>query len=86
MNPEELDRIATLVAEKVEENLMSDGVNLHQDGDLSIAQIQKILGVGNSSAYSVKYHGEYQLNGRRLVRREEFMYRRRQGLDVCITD
>ncbi len=52
-------------------------------GDFSIAQIKKILGVGNSSAYSATYFGEYRHNGRRLVRREEFLYRRNQGLDVC---
>ena len=52
--------------------------------DLTIAQIKKILGVGNSKAYNVTYHGEYYHNGRRMVRREEFEYRREQGLDICV--
>lgn len=54
-------------------------------GDLTIAQVQHILGCGRSAAYDNRYHGEYRHNGRRMVRREEFMYRRAQGLDVCIT-
>lgn len=72
------------IADKVIEKLKSTNTNHLSSGtDLSIADIQKILGCGNSAAYSNTYYGEYRHNGRRLVRREEFMYRRKMGLDVC---
>lgn len=52
--------------------------------DYTIADIKKIIGCGNGKAYSTRYHGEYYHNGRRMVRREVFDYRRKQGLDVCV--
>lgn len=56
-----------------------------KDGaDFSIADVQKILGCGNGSAYNNTFHGEYRLNGRRMIRREKFLYRREMGLDVCV--
>lgn len=58
----------------------------HIEPDLTIADIKRITGVGNNKAYSVTYHGEYLHNGRRMVRREEFEYRRKMGLDICVTD
>ena len=74
------------LAEAVAERLREPALIKSTGPDLTIADIQRIMGVGNSSAYDVKrYHGEYQLSGRRLIRREVFDYRRKQGLDVAVT-
>jgi len=74
------DKVSDLVIEKIKQT----SAVASTDGDLSIAQIRNILGIGDGAAYGSQYHGEYRHNGRRLVRREEFLYRRQQGLDVCI--
>lgn len=76
-----IDGIADKVIEKFKDTYTD---HISSGPDLSIADIQKILGCGNSAAYSNTYYGEYRHNGRRLVRREEFMYRRKMGMDVCI--
>ncbi len=59
---------------------------IHTDNfsDYTIADIQKIIGCGQSKAYNATYHGEYYHDKRRMVRKEIFDYRRKQGLDVCI--
>ena len=77
----------TITAEDIAEAVVSKLENkpslLEKKGDLSISNIKNILGIGNSAAYSATYYGEYKHNNRRLVRREEFEYRRSMGLDVC---
>lgn len=57
---------------------------MKKEGDFSIADIKRILGVGNSTAYNNKYVGEYTVNGVRRVRREVFLSRRARGLDVTV--
>ena len=52
--------------------------------DYSIREIKDMTGVGNSKAYTNTFYGEYLLAGKRLVRKDEFDYRRKMGLDVCI--
>lgn len=74
-----------IISEELVKKISTSNVLSGQEGDLTIAQVQRILGCGRSAAYDNRYHGEYRHNGRRMVRREEFMYRRAQGLDVCIT-
>lgn len=73
------------VVTELMEKLSTSKARMYGGGDLTIAQVQRILGCGRSAAYDNRYHGEYRHNGRRMVQREEFMYRRSQGLDVCIT-
>lgn len=55
-----------------------------QGADLTLADIKRIVGAGNSKVYSSSYYGEYKHNGRRMVRRDVFMHRREMGLDVCV--
>jgi len=81
MELSDVEAIANAVVLKISKG---NGVLPEVGPDLSISDIKKILGVGNSAAYSSRYYGEYIHNGRRMVRREEFMYRRSMGLDVCI--
>jgi len=83
MSEVELNLLAEKVASKIIEEFKSSSTT-STEGDFSIAQIRNILGIGDGAAYGSQYHGEYRHNGRRLVRREEFLYRRKQGLDVCI--
>ncbi len=83
MTETELSIIVSKISEQVVEKLRSDHTVVSMEGDFSISDIRKILGVGNSAAYTNTYHGEYRHNGRRMVRREEFLYRCRMGLDVC---
>jgi hypothetical protein len=54
--------------------------------DYSIRDIQKITGIGNNKAYTSTFHGEYYVGKKRLIRRDEFDYRRKMGLDVCINN
>ncbi len=84
MNAEERKLLASEISQMIFDHLEHTSVIATTEGDFSVAQIQRILGVGQSTAYEAKYHGEYHHNGRRLVRREEFLYRRRRGMDVCI--
>lgn len=83
MSEVDLNLLAEKVASKIIEEIKSSSTT-STEGDFSIAQIRNILGIGDGAAYGSQYHGEYRHNGRRLVRREEFLYRRKQGLDVCI--
>ena len=84
MNTVEQLLLAENISDIIIEKLSKTSSIALGEGDFTIADIQKILGIGASAAYKATYHGEYRHNGRRLVRREVFLYRRKQGLDVCI--
>lgn len=59
------------------------------DHDLTIADVMRITGISANIAYKLRYYGEYKIGsgqkGRR-IRREEFVYRRNNGMDIVIGD
>jgi hypothetical protein len=57
--------------------------------DLTISDVIRITGIAKNRAYAFRYHGEYKIgNGQknRRIRREEFMYRRQNGLNIVVDD
>lgn len=57
--------------------------------DLTIADVQRITGISRNRAYSLHFWGEYRIGPgqkSRRVRREEFVYRRNNGLDIAVSD
>ena len=57
--------------------------------DLTIADIIRITGISRNSAYGLRYWGEYKIGSgqkARRIRREEFVYRRNNGLDIAVEE
>jgi CO/xanthine dehydrogenase FAD-binding subunit len=57
--------------------------------DLTISDVIRITGIAKNRAYVLRYHGEYRIgNGQkcRRIRREEFIYRRQNGLNIVVDD
>ncbi len=80
-NKESIQVISWLLEDK-----SIDKPKLKLAGDFTIADIIHITGCAKDNAYSRRYHGEYFMGRRRLVRREVFLYRRSQGLNICKED
>jgi CO/xanthine dehydrogenase FAD-binding subunit len=63
--------------------------NVMPDCDITVADIIKITGISKNRAYRLKYWGEYRIGSgqkSRRIRREEFVYRRQNGLDITINE
>ena len=58
------------------------------DHDLSIADLIRITGLSRNRAYRLRYWGEYRVGtgqkATRRIRREEFLYRRNNGLNIAV--
>jgi hypothetical protein len=63
--------------------------NVIPQHDLTIPDVIRITGIAKNRAYALRYHGEYKIgNGQkcRRIRREEFVYRRQNGLNITVDD
>lgn len=64
-------------------------MNQIPDHDLTIADVIRITGISRNRAYTLRFWGEYRVgNGQksRRIRREEFLYRRNNGLDITVNE
>lgn len=50
--------------------------------DLTISEIIKITGISRAKAYNSRFCGEYTIGKQRRVRRDIFMKRRSEGLNI----
>lgn len=75
------DELIERIAQRVVDKLTHDGTGL-PGPDLTLQDIQKITGMSRSGVYAFPFAGRYRIGGKHLVRREEFMYRRRMNMDL----
>lgn len=62
-------------------------MNSIPERDLTIADVIKVTGISRNRAYGLRFHGEYRIGSgqkSRRIRREEFVYRRQNGLNIVV--
>jgi hypothetical protein len=51
--------------------------------DFTVIELAALLGVSRDTIDDHIYHGEYYHDSKRMFRREEILYRRSTGQDIC---
>jgi hypothetical protein len=63
----------------------SCGINVHGNmvkNSMSISELARTVGIGKTSAYSYRWHGEFTVGGARRVRTEAIEQRMKLGLEL----